>query len=155
VKALNKTKFALIIMLLLCIGLTVNFVAFQNGKIASINRLIPLNIPKHATVLNYHYVDSTITAVFQIDTSANHSFWRKYYSDDRTVVDVNNESLNKLIKSIDSKLVDQNVPCSYQHNCERGVIYSFCACESKDLFYVQLRIPDWKTNPDCEKLFFR
>lgn len=148
-----KSRIGLFILLMLSLGLTIHFLGRQNGKLAGINRIIPLKIPKHAQILDYHKSESILTAVIRIDTNAYSSFWEKYFADKRTVPDVDHATLLEITNTLKTNNPDRTRPYFSQYNCERGVLYKFSAAKHGALLYMKLLIPDWTSEPDCEKLF--
>lgn len=150
---MNKTNFTLIVTSLLILGLTLNFIIKQNGKIASINRIIPLNIPKHSELIKIQEIGDELKAIVRIDTIKYQSFWNKYYSDEKTSLDLHNINLDFILNLFDGlDSLELSPPYYSQYDCERGVIFRFSASRNQEILFLELKTPDWSTNPDCEKL---
>ena len=149
----SKTKLGLSLIFLLIMALTIHFVIRENSKIAEINRMIPLKIPKHAELLNYLKVGQRVYSVIRIDSSIYGSFWENYYSDKRTREDLENKISIPILAQFKQYSPEDSLKYFFRQDCERGVVYACSATPGKEFMLLQLDIPDWKSIPDCEKLF--
>lgn len=129
-----------------------NFMHTQQAVLNKVNRITPLEIPKHSTLIAHNISNGNEwSAVFKLRDKDVNKYWIKYSSHPSTYMDEGFAITDAILSGLGTEdQLDTHKKYQVRFGCQQATMFMSSMVEGEPYISCWLSIPDWKTDPHCE-----
>ena len=147
-----KTKLGLILISVMLIFFAWKFISTHQSTLNKINRITPLEIPKHSTLISHEVSASNEwSMIFKLRSKDISKYWTKYSTHPTTYLDEGFAITDAILSGLGQEdQLDIHKKYQVRFGCQQATIFMSSMVEGDEYLYCWVSIPDWKTDPHCE-----